>query len=257
MDDMHSLAIYQGQKATGKVDRRDYVLPDLGTVTMRGKAGKRQMTVAAIAGNNGVPHSHNDVGSFIVFAHGRMVLTDPGAPLYTKMTFSERRYEIIYCRSRGHSVPIINGREQKAGAKYRGELSVEGLNEAGIKKAVIDMTRAYPSGTVRSLIRTLELDSAANVLTIEDSYRFSKTPSKLEESFVTFEKAVVNKKGNAVRLGPVRGGVTLSAEQPGRFRAETIREKPEHTRPGTPDLQRITFTPRTLSRDLLLRFTVK
>jgi len=256
VEDMHSLALYRNERATGEPDPRDYILPDLGLVKMRGSAGPGQMTVAAIAGNNGVPHSHNDIGSFLVFARGRMLLTDPGAPLYSRKTFSSRRYEILYCRSRGHSVPVINGREQKQGPQYRGELSVEGLNQPGTKRAIIDMTHAYPRGTVRRLVRTLVLDHRANALTIEDAYCFSKTPCDLEEAFVTFEEAVLAKGGRAVRIGPARGGATLAAGQPGRFRVETLAAESEDSLPGGPSLRRISFVPRKLSKDVVLSFTL-
>lgn len=254
---MNALALFKGEQAKGRPDNKDYVLPDLGMVKMRGRPGRQQMTVAALAGHNGVPHNHNDIGTFQVFSAGRMLLTDPGSPLYNRQTFSDRRYEILWCRSKGHSVPIINGREQQAGLKYFGRLSVEGLNEPGIKRARIDMSHAYPRGTVKKLVRTLELDSNKNVLTIEDAYKFSKKPKSLEEAFVTFEKAVVIKKGKAVRIGPARGGVTLSAGQPGRFRITVAKEKAEHTKPGAPDLQRIAFVPSKLSTEFALRFAVR
>jgi hypothetical protein len=93
------------------------------------------------------------------------------------------------------------------------------------------MTRAYPRDTVHSLIRTLNLDSGTNVLTIEDAYRFTEIPEKLEEAFVTFEKASIVGYGDAVRIGPVRGGVTLSAAQPGLFQVETMTEKRISTPP--------------------------
>jgi hypothetical protein len=257
VEDMHSLGLYRGEKAGGKADPRDYVLPDLGMAKMRGSAGNKQLTVLALAGHNDVPHNHNDIGSFLVHTRGRMMLTDPGGPQYNRETFSSKRYEILFCRSRGHSVPIINGREQKAGKRYRGELSVDGLNTSDTKRIAIDMSRAYPRGTVRALVRTLTLDAPANVLTIEDAYRFSKEPRELEEAFVTFEKAVVNGKGTSVRIGPVRGGVTLSAAQAGRFSVESLRDKPEHTKPNTPDLQRITFVPADLPCKFTLRFVMR
>lgn len=256
IEDMHSLALYSGERATGKLDQRDYALTDLGMVKMRGVPGPHQMTVVAVAGHNGAPHNHNDIGSFMVFADGRMALTDPGGPLYNKETFENRRYEILWCRSKGHSVPIINGREQKAGAQYRGKLSVEGLNGKSVKRAVIDMARAYPRGTVSKLVRTLELAPATNTLTIEDAYQFRRPPETLEEAFVTFEKVSVNKRRDAVRIGPVRGGVTLTAAQTGVFNVAAVTEKPEHTKPGTSPLQRITFVPATLTTDLVLRFVV-
>lgn len=257
VEDMHSLALYRGEKAKGIPDPRDYALPNLGTVKMRGRGGAGQMTVAAIAGHNGVPHSHNDVGSFMVFVGGRMVLTDPGGPQYNSKTFSDRRYEILYCRSRGHSVPLINGREQQAGAEYRGELTVEGLNGGDAKVARIDMTRAYPRGTVRSLVRTLTLTPAENELSIEDAYGFTTKPGRVEEAFVTFERVTVVQTDRAVRIGPARGGVMLTAGQPGEFAATTLVEESEDARPGGAALVRITFLPATVSKAFVLRFCLK
>lgn len=256
VNSMHSLGLYKNEKATGKADQRDYVLSDLGLVNMRGMPGKAQMTVAALTGNNGVPHNHNDIGSFIVYSKGRMFLTDPGGPLYNSQTFGEQRYEILWCRSRGHSVPIINGREQQVGKQYRGELSVEGLNESGLKKVAIDMSKAYPKGTVKKLIRTLVLNPELNELTIEDDYKFSSKPKSLEEAFVTFEKSIVTK-DRSVRIGTKSDGLTLVADQEGTFNVETPIEKPEHTKPGIGPLNRIIFVPEILSRQIKLSFTLK
>ena len=108
--DMHSLALFKGEKVTGRADNKDYLLPDLGIVKLRGKPEAKQMTLIALAGHNGVPHNHNDIGSFHLYRGGRMLMTDPGAPMYNSQTFGDRRYEILWCRSKGHSVPIINGR---------------------------------------------------------------------------------------------------------------------------------------------------
>jgi hypothetical protein len=255
-NDMHSLALYAGQKATGKPDSQDYCLPNLGMVKLRGQAGPEQMTVLAIAGNNGVPHNHNDVGSFLLHKHDRLALTDPGAPRYNNQTFSENRYAIIFCRSRGHSVPLINGHEQAAGKQYDGSLSVEGLNDPGSKRAAIDMTRAYPDNTLKELIRTLELDPRANQLTLTDAYTFTQKPKSLEEAFVTFEKVHIAKRGDRIRIGPVRGGLTLTALQPGAFDVETVQEKTEHVRENTPPIQRIRFIPKTLSKTMTLQFII-
>ncbi|MCC5846157.1 MAG: heparinase II/III family protein [Verrucomicrobia bacterium] len=253
-NDMHTLALYAGQKAAGTPDQKDYHLPDLGLVKLRGQPGPSQITVLAIAGNNGVPHNHNDIGSFLVHKHDRMALTDPGAPLYNNKTFGGERYAIIFCRSRGHSVPLINGTEQAAGPQYRGTLSVTGINGSGTKRAEIDMTRAYPAHTVTQLIRTLELDPASNQLTLTDAYTFPQKPKALEEAFVTFEKVTLAKRGDHVRLGPARGGVTLTARQPGTFEVETLVERPEHVPPGTPPIHRIRFLPANLSKTMTLQF---
>ena len=253
---MHELALYDGLKATGKPDHRDYLLPDMGQVKLRGKPGKRQMTVMALAGNNGVPHNHNDIGSFIVHRGDRLLLTDPGAPLYMRKTFSPQRYEIVFCNSMGHSVPLINGKQQRAGAQYYGTLKVANLNGKGEKKAVIDMTRAYPRGTVKGLIRTLTLDSDENRLTLEDDYTFSQDPKSLEDAFITFEEVSVSADGKSVRIGPRGNRLTLSAvNAPGRFKAKRLVKE---SREGRTDdvITRITFTPVKLAKRATLAFEI-
>ena len=252
--DMHDLCLYQGQKATGAPDQRDSVLPSLGQVKLRGKPGKGQITFMALAGNNGVPHNHNDIGTFIVYRNGRLLLTDPGGPVYTRKTFSPERYEILFCNSLGHSVPIINGRQQSDGSRYYGTLKVRNLNGSGVKTAVIQMARAYPRGTVGKLTRQFDLDPRANTLCLTDTYVFARPPKAIEEGFVTYEPARVTARGRAVRIGPARDGLWLSADDtPGRF---TIRPMTKASREGhNPGvLKRIVFTPANLEKTMILRF---
>ena len=254
---MHDLALYDGEKAGTQADDRDYVLPDLGQVKLRGRAGRKQMTVMAIAGNNGVSHNHNDVGSFIVHRQGRLHLVDPGGPIYTERTFSSRRYDSVYCSSVGHSVPVINGRHQEVGAGHYGVLEVEGLNEAGVKRATVDMTQAYPEGTVERLVRSLSLDPDRNALTLVDAYTFGRKPRALEETFITFGQVRKERGGKSVRIGTKTNGLTITAEGvPGRFAVTRMTEEAWEGR--TDDvIARITFTPTGLAREMTLSFRIE
>ena len=76
---------------------------------------------AAKGGNNDENHNHNDIGHFLCVFHGEMLLTDLGAGEYTKDYFGDGRYDILCNRSMGHSVPLVNGREQCAGREYRAD----------------------------------------------------------------------------------------------------------------------------------------
>lgn len=251
---MHELALYRGQKVRGVPDHRDYLMPDLGQVKLRGRPGRRQMTLMALAGHNGVPHNHNDIGSFIVHRGDRLLLVDPGAPLYTRKTFSPQRYEIVFCNSLGHSVPVIDGKLQQPGSQHYGTLEVENLNGEGKKRAVIDMTHAYPKGTVKRLVRAFTLNARTNRLTLEDAYTFSRPPRSLEEAFITFEKVAVAPNGRSVTIGPRGNRVRLSAvDTPGRFR---FRRLVEESKEGRTDevITRITFAPRKLEKEMRLRF---
>jgi len=253
----HELATYGGQKVPKQPLRSDGHLPSLGQVKMRGAPGRKMLTVMALAGHNGVPHNHNDVGSFLVHRGDRIWLDDPGGPTYTRKTFSSKRYEIIFCNSLGHSVPLINGRQQKEGSQYRGQLEVHNLDGNGLKTATIDMTRAYPRGTVRSLVRTLSLDRDANALTLDDAYEFVRKPRSLEEAFITYEDATVARGGKSVQIGPAGKGVLLRAEGAGgRFRVTLLEEE---SKVGRTDkvIRRITFAPRFLERHMHLTFTIQ
>lgn len=253
----HDLAIYRGQKAKGKPDDRDYILEDLGQVKIRGKAGRNRMTVMAIAGHNGVPHNHNDIGSFIVHRNGKIHLVDPGGPKYRKETFGPKRYNIPYCNSFGHSVPVVNGRLQSPGRSHFGTLETCNLNADGNKKVVIDMTHAYPKGTVRSLVRTLTLDPSANRLTLEDAYDFARKPKSVEEAFVTFDKATIARNGSSVRIGTKTNGLTITPDQPGTFTVERLTEAAKTDGKPGEIITRIAFIPKVLARSMTVRFTIE
>lgn len=81
---------------------------------------------AAKAGTNAEPHNHNDIGSIIFAANGKQLLRDLGAGLYSKQYFAkETRYDHLCNSSRGHSVPIIDGKYQSAGAEFGGTMTYE------------------------------------------------------------------------------------------------------------------------------------
>ncbi len=263
--DMHGLALASGEKIGDFVSEdQDALLPDTGLVKLRGGAEKRAATLMALAGRNDVPHNHNDVGSFIFHRDGRLLLDDPGAPKYSAKTFSARRYEIAHCNSFGHSLPVINGQLQRFGGDYFGTLSVENLNGQGAKTAGIDMTRAYAAGVARSLVRTLTLDGNGRSLMIEDHFVFDRKPKSLEEAFVTYEAVKISRDGRSVQIGPKRGGAVLRASDntpgfpgfPGKF---AVVEVPGSLEEGRTDkaIQRISFTPDTLAKNMTLRFTLE
>ena len=94
---------------------------------------------ACKGGHNDEAHNHNDVGSFILIHNREYVLDDPGWPEYDKWYFGGKRYTDYICAmSQGHSLPIINGQGQKAGAEYAGKL----LSSSG-DEITIDLSGAY------------------------------------------------------------------------------------------------------------------
>jgi hypothetical protein len=253
---LHELGLYDGRARKVRRPAADAHLPSMGLAKLRSAAGPRQLTLAVLAGSNDVPHNHNDIGSYMIHRGDRIWLDDPGGPTYSQKTFSARRYESIYCNSLGHSVPLINGRQQQTGSAHRGDLAIEQAADGKWKAVCIDMTRAYPAGTVTSLLRRFELDVTTHCLTLVDRYVFKRKPRRLEECFITLERATLIEDDRAVQLGPKRGGLVLAAaaDTPGMFAATPLVEESKEGKTGL--ITRITFTPATLARELQLTFTI-
>jgi hypothetical protein len=148
------------------------------------------VVLAIKAGHNDENHNHNDVGSFILHADGETLLADPGRGLYTRQYFGPQRYESIFANSYGHSVPRIGGQLQSAGREFCGQfLSVE--TTGSVKRAEIELARAYPLVTLASARRQISLDGSGTVW-LQDTFRFSEDPVEIEEAFITWLDVGVN-----------------------------------------------------------------
>lgn len=117
---------------------------------------KVNFAVAMKAGNNNEHHNHNDVGSYVVLTNGRDLVLDPGRTEYTAQTFSPQRYQHPILGSYGHSVPLINGHQQRTGESARGEELAFDSSE-GRDEWVVDLTSCYDEPSLRSLKRSWTL----------------------------------------------------------------------------------------------------
>jgi hypothetical protein len=124
---------------------------------------------AAKGGNNGEPHNHNDVGSFIYYRKGRMILCDLGAGEYSKEYFKDGRYDILCNSSLGHNVPIVDGKAQKAGEKYRARSCEFGADS----EMFLDIAPAYGQSGLVILERRFHFDVQTGVLSMRDTFVFS------------------------------------------------------------------------------------
>ena len=259
-----ALALYPGQMIQRQRDHHDSWLPATGLARVTA-AGDPTTQLAITVGHNGVPHNHNDIGSFIYFKHGHAPLTDPGAPRYTSQTFGPNRYQLVHTRSLGHSVPIINGQEQSAGEEFSGHLRTANLatgegsghDPAQGKVLTADIARAYPVPTLRSLRRTLTLTPTGN-LRIEDAFEFTELPQSIDEGFVTFETVTLDREGRAARIGRGETMTILRADDstPGTFSLMDLPASIEDGRDGRL-LRRISFKPALLSLRMTLSFAAQ
>lgn len=139
---------------------------------------------AAKGGNNAESHNHNDIGSFILYHDGMPVLIDIGSGTYTAKTFSSKRYELFNTRSLNHNVPLINGVEQKAGAKYKATSFDYKQDKASVQLQV-EIAAAYPdSAHVNKWERTFQLERNKS-FTIQDEFDLKENNGKCSENFVT------------------------------------------------------------------------
>ena len=151
------------------------VLPMAQWAVVRG-----EMPFAIKGGNNGEPHNHNDIGSFVVISGGEPLVIDTGAGEYTKDYFSDKRYTIFCNRSAGHSVPIIDNTEQSAGGNYAAK-DFEFKNGA----VRMDIAGAYSSDKLKRLVREIRQDGRKIILT--DTFILSQK-AKIRERFIIKDK---------------------------------------------------------------------
>lgn len=163
------------------------------------------------AGSNNEPHNHNDVGSFVYAVNNTIFLTDPGAGLYSREYFSAKRYENIFTNSYGHSLPVIGGKLQSAGEKYKGKLNYEQPN-----KAIINFHDAYDIPALKKAQRTLLLNEGG--LKITDDFEFSNQGEEIEEALVTWlpvsiqnNCAIIESKEGKIKITPSNGSFEVES----------------------------------------------
>ncbi len=145
-------------------------------------------SLALKAGDNGEPHNHNDVGSFILSAECGQLVCDLGQPRYDRDYFSERRYENLAASSFGHSVPIVCGKGQGTGKAFAGVLE-DGLT--------VDLSGAYEGG--ERLLRRFTLEEDGVLLVDEFS------AEEITERFVLWNDPAAG----ALKILPEKGEVTF------------------------------------------------
>ena len=153
---------------------RDVWLPDIQVMTARSYSNSNvSFYVAAKGGHNDESHNHNDVGTYIVYAHGEPVLIDAGAQTYTAKTFSNQRYELWNNQSAYHNLPTINGVMQKEGHTYMaGDVRYSSSDPSA--RLNLDISTAYPpEAFVKSWHRSITLNRGENVSIIDD-YELTK-----------------------------------------------------------------------------------
>jgi len=155
-------------------------------------------------GHNGVNHNHNDLGTFTVALGGKYLICDPGLEIYTKRTFSPKRYHSNLLNSFGHPVPVIAGElqvpgknEHTAGYGSHAFATVKDTSFSDERDHVtLDLTKAYEVESLVSLNRTFNYDRTDNgQVEVTDEVTFS-SPQSFETALITYADWSLNDDGS-------------------------------------------------------------
>ncbi|MBR4889081.1 MAG: heparinase II/III family protein [Clostridia bacterium] len=180
---------YPANNKSGKC----YIQPDAQWLICNSKTG---IGMAAKGGSNDETHNHNDVGHLQLFKNGDEVLVDCGSGNYTRDYFGPKRYNLFITGSQGHSVPVVDGCYQKAGAEYRaadvsfGEWFME-----------MDIAPAYGLENLRSLRRRIAFEEETGKVELTDTYDFSAPAWEIVERFISYSEPAFEE-GKAILTGP-------------------------------------------------------
>ncbi len=186
---------------------RDYYFGDLQVITSRRTDAHGNLwELAAKAGNNDEHHNHNDCGSYILNVNGEPIATEIGAPEYVREFFGPTRYEFLAARTLGHSLPIVNGVEQAAGAASKATVLKHILGENAVQFTV-DLTKCYPEPKLVKLVRSIDLDLGTGKLFVSDTFEYTE-PLPFETAVATNQPVERVASGAVIKSGAVSVRVT-------------------------------------------------
>jgi len=141
--------------------------------------------VAVQGGNNYESHNHNDVGSYTIVVGDEMLTGDPGGPfVYNAKTFGPARYESRLLSSYGHPVPLVSGRQQRAGEGAKATVLNTRFSDAE-DALTMDLSPAYFEDSTGLLIRTFVYNRQdSGYFTIADTFDFTEKQT-IEEALIT------------------------------------------------------------------------
>ena len=150
---------------------------------------EKQFIFSAKGGTNRESHNHNDIGHFIIGDHHELFLTDLGAGEYTRDYFSNKRYTFLPNRALGHSIPFIQGTEQKEG-DFRARNTQFHIQNEQISEFSFELAETYPEVVgLESFKRQWLVNDEAKHIILEDTIQFTRDEqATVIENFVSLLK---------------------------------------------------------------------
>ena len=159
-----------------------------------GKTSTSRLAATFKGGHNGANHNHNDLGTFTVLSGKEELLTDPGAEVYDKRTFSVNRYESGLLNSYGHPVPVVAGELQFPDKTYHRTgygrdaytVLVDTTFTEDRDQVILEMDRAYKVRHLENLIRAFRYDRTGDgSVEVYDQVKFT-TADTYETALLTY-----------------------------------------------------------------------
>ena len=146
--------------------------------------GKKGIAAAfKLLGNKG-GHSHNDIGSYIIYLDGVKIAGDMGTIAYTGESFGTERYSSPIFNSLGHPVPVIDGNQQIIAANSTWSIMDEKVKPFVVQKdftdsldyVVYDLKAAYNVPHLIKLTRSIAYSRKSDFpfIIIKDDFEYSK-----------------------------------------------------------------------------------
>lgn len=146
-------------------------------------ASEGGLSITIKSSGNGT-HSHNDIGSYTIGINKEQPTGDPGAPYYSRKTFSKDRYQIRGISSWGHPVPVINGQLQIDANTIHPKIISTKFSKS-TSEITIDMQKAYKSEILKTLTRTMTHDkTGTGTIVIQDDFEYN-SPGQFEVALIS------------------------------------------------------------------------
>ena len=121
--------------------------------------------LATKGGSNAEMHNHNDVGCLVVYKNGKPVIVDPSHGSYDNGFFGPTRYERWFMKSSGHSIPTVNGIEEREGKEFS---SSDEVCDVEGKSVTMNIAGAFPKDAgIIKMHRTCSLKEGEITVTDE------------------------------------------------------------------------------------------
>ena len=136
-----------------------------------------------------------------------------GAGEYTKDYFGENRYTILCCRSKGHNVPLIDGKEQKAGASYGASF----FETDGRGTVRVEFADAYGLEAEGKILRKVSFDLETGEWQVWDEFTLPQTAA-VTENLISRYPCTAEPDGFTIHAP--RGDYRIRCEAGTHFRVE-------------------------------------